>query len=160
MTALLRKSKASILELMKMLPDAHIAKEEDFVAWGRQFIDIAVSRISLGGVDLTDANLAQNAYYDMSYHLGCTEDDAEVKKVVDEAQEYFNAQEKREWVEWAGKMLMPRLHAQIAMEKADAVRAEQEDLEEMQQQDEREQRERERVEKEAELDKKEEEYIR
>jgi hypothetical protein len=40
----------------------------------------------------------------MSYHLGHTEDDVDVKKVVDEAQAYYNAQEKREWVEWAGKI--------------------------------------------------------
>jgi hypothetical protein len=57
----------------------------------------------------------------MSYQLGCTEDDAEVKKAVDEAQEYYNAQDRREWVEWAGKTLMPCLHAQMAMEKVDAV---------------------------------------
>jgi hypothetical protein len=68
----------------------------------------------------------------MSYHLEHTEEDAEVKKAVDEAQAYYNAQDKREWVEWAGKMLMPCLHVQIAMEKADAMRAEQEELEEMQ----------------------------
>jgi hypothetical protein len=43
----------------------------------------------------------------MSYHLGCKEEDAEVKKAVDEAQVYFNTQDKREWVEWAGKTLMP-----------------------------------------------------
>jgi hypothetical protein len=43
MTAFLHKSKAVILKLMKTLPDAHIAEEEDFVAWGRQFIDIVVS---------------------------------------------------------------------------------------------------------------------
>jgi hypothetical protein len=96
----------------------------------------------------------------MSYHLGCTEDDVDVKKAVDEVQEYYNAQEKREWVEWAGKTLMPHLHAQIAMEKADAARAEQEDLEEMRRQDEREQQERERVEKEAELEEREAKYIR
>jgi hypothetical protein len=53
----------------------------------------------------------------MSYFLACTEEDAEVKKVVDKAQEYFNVQEKREWVEWVGKTLMLHLHAQIAMEK-------------------------------------------
>jgi hypothetical protein len=41
------------------------------------------------------------------------EDDVEVKKAIDEAQG------KREWVEWAGKTLMPPMHAQIAMEKAD-----------------------------------------
>jgi hypothetical protein len=34
------------------------------------------------------------------------EDDAEVKKAVDEAQESYNAQDKREWVDWAGKILM------------------------------------------------------
>jgi hypothetical protein len=43
MTAFLRKSKASILELMKLIPDVHIAEEEDFVMWGRQFVNIAVS---------------------------------------------------------------------------------------------------------------------
>jgi hypothetical protein len=67
----------------------------------------------------------------MSYQLGWTEDDAEVKKVVDDVQEYYNAQEKREWVEWAGEILMPHLHVQIAMEKADVVRAEQEEAKEM-----------------------------
>jgi hypothetical protein len=46
------------------------------------------------------------------------------------------------------------------MEKVDEMRVEQEQLEEMQQQDEREQREWEQAEKEAELDEKEEEYIR
>jgi hypothetical protein len=58
------------------------------------------------------------------------EDDAEVKKAVDEAQEY-NAQDKREWVDWAGKILMPHLHAQVVMEKGDVVRAEQKEIEEL-----------------------------
>jgi hypothetical protein len=49
MTAFLRKSKAAILELMKMLPDGHIAEEEDFVALGRKFVEIVVSRKQLGG---------------------------------------------------------------------------------------------------------------
>jgi hypothetical protein len=44
MTAFLRKSKASILNLMKSMPDAHVAEEEDFVVWGQQFVNIAVSR--------------------------------------------------------------------------------------------------------------------
>jgi hypothetical protein len=79
----------------------------------------------------------------MSYQLERTEEDAEVKKAVDEAQAYYDAQEKREWVEWAGKTLMPHLHAQIAMERVDEMRAEQEQLEESRRQDEREQRERE-----------------
>jgi hypothetical protein len=90
--------------------------------------------------------------------LGRTKDDVDVKKAVDEAQVYYNAQEKREWVEWAGKILMPRLHVQMAMEQADAMRAEQEELEEMRQQDEVEQRER--AEKEAEWEEKEAELIR
>jgi hypothetical protein len=30
----------------------------------------------------------------MSYRLGCTEDDVDVKKAIDEAQEYYNTQEK------------------------------------------------------------------
>jgi hypothetical protein len=67
----------------------------------------------------------------MSYRLGCTEEDTKVQKVVDDIQEYFNVQEKREWVEWAGKTLMPCLHMQIAMEKADTARAEQEELDEL-----------------------------
>jgi hypothetical protein len=45
MTAFLWKSKASMLELMKLMLDAHIAEEEDFVTWGQQFVDVAVSRI-------------------------------------------------------------------------------------------------------------------
>jgi hypothetical protein len=45
MTAFLRTSKASIMNLMKSMPDAHIAEEEDFIMWGRQFVNIAVSRI-------------------------------------------------------------------------------------------------------------------
>jgi predicted Co/Zn/Cd cation transporter (cation efflux family) len=67
----------------------------------------------------------------MSYRLGCTEKDAEVKKAVNEVQEYFNVQEKREWVEWVGKTLILHLHMQITMEKTDMARAEQEELEEL-----------------------------
>jgi hypothetical protein len=63
--------------------------------------------------------------------IGCIEDDTEVKKAVDEAQEYHNVQDKREWVDWAGKILMPHLHVQVAMEKVDAVRVEQEEIEGM-----------------------------
>jgi hypothetical protein len=61
----------------------------------------------------------------MSYRLGHTEDDIDVKNAVDEAQRYYDVQEKREWVEWAGKVLMPQLHVQIAMEQVDATKAEQ-----------------------------------
>jgi hypothetical protein len=94
----------------------------------------------------------QDPYYEMSYHLSRTEDNAEVKKAVDEAQVVYDTHSKREWVEWAGKTLMPCLHAQIAMERADEMRAEQEGLEEMRRQDEREQWEWEWAEKEVELE--------
>jgi hypothetical protein len=44
MTSFLHKSKATILDHMKWMPDAHIADEE-FITWGRQFINAAISRI-------------------------------------------------------------------------------------------------------------------
>jgi hypothetical protein len=66
----------------------------------------------------------------MSYCLARTEDDAEVKKAVDKAQAVYDKYGKWEWVKWAGKTLMPRLHTQIEMERADAMRAEQDALEE------------------------------
>jgi hypothetical protein len=100
-------------------------------------------------VDITDAYFVQNTYYCMSYRLGCTEDDVDVKNAVDKAQQYYNVQDKREWVEWAGKILMPRLHAQMPMEQADAARVEEE-----------EQQNQERAQKEAELEGREMEYIR
>jgi hypothetical protein len=96
----------------------------------------------------------------MSYHLSRTEDDANVKKAVDEAHGVYDVCGKREWVEWVGKMLMPRLHAQIEMERADAMRVEQDAIEEERFQAERAQREEERAVKEAELERREEEYIK
>jgi hypothetical protein len=45
MTAHLLKTKTALLNMMKMLPDAHIAAEVDFVAWGRQFVDVTVSHV-------------------------------------------------------------------------------------------------------------------
>jgi hypothetical protein len=86
----------------------------------------------------------------MSYWLGCTEDNTEVKKAVDEAQEYYNVQDRRDWVEWVGKISMPCLHVQVAMEK-DMVRVEQEEAEEMCPQVERVQHEQEQAAKEVEL---------
>jgi hypothetical protein len=47
MSAHLLKTKTMLLDLMKMLPDAHITTEVDFVAWGRQFVDVAVSHVYL-----------------------------------------------------------------------------------------------------------------
>jgi hypothetical protein len=95
----------------------------------------------------------------MSYTLSRTEDDAEVKKAVDQAQGVYDARGKWEWVKWVGKTLMPRLHVQIEMERADAMRAEQDAIEEERYQAEQAQLEEERAAKEAELEKKEEEYI-
>jgi hypothetical protein len=96
----------------------------------------------------------------MSYNLSHTEDNAEVKKAVDEAQAVYDQHGKWEWVEWAGKTLMLRLHAQIEMERVDAIRVEQDTIEEERYQAERAQQEEERAVKEMELEKKEEEYIR
>jgi hypothetical protein len=45
MSAHLLKTKMTLLDLMKTLPDAHIAAEVDFIAWGRQFVDVAVSHV-------------------------------------------------------------------------------------------------------------------
>jgi hypothetical protein len=49
MTPFLHKSKVAIIELLKLLPDAHIAEEKDFEVWGRQFVDAVVSHIQIGG---------------------------------------------------------------------------------------------------------------
>jgi hypothetical protein len=160
MTSFLCKSKATILDLLKSMPDAHITEEEHFVVWGRQFVNAAVSQIEIGGMDTADQVLSWGTFYAMSYRLEYTEDDAEVKKVVNEAQEYYDVQDKREWVEWVGKTLIPHLHVQTAMEKADMVRAEQEIMDKLQLQEERVKREEEWAAKEVELDEKEAEYIR
>jgi hypothetical protein len=45
MSAHLLKTKAALLDLVKSLPEAHIAEESDFIAWGRQFVDVAVSQV-------------------------------------------------------------------------------------------------------------------
>jgi hypothetical protein len=111
-------------------------------------------------VDLTDVECDQDAYYKMSYQLSRTEDDTEVKNAVDEVQGVYDVRGKQEWVEWAGKTLLPRMYAQIEMERADAMRAEQDAIEEERYQAEWAQLEEERAAKEAELEKKEGEYIR
>jgi hypothetical protein len=45
MTAQLLKTKTTLLNLMKSLPEAHITEEADFVVWGRRFVDAAVSHV-------------------------------------------------------------------------------------------------------------------
>jgi Fe-S cluster biosynthesis and repair protein YggX len=87
------------------------------------------------------------------------EDNAKVKKAVNEVQAVYDKCGKQEWVEWAGKNLMLRLHAQIEMERADAMRAEQDAMEEERYQAERAEHEQECAAKEAELEVREEEYI-
>jgi hypothetical protein len=99
-------------------------------------------------------------YYKMSYQLSHTEDDAEVKKAVDEVQGVYDVHGKREWVEWAGKTLMPCLHVQMVTEQADTMRAEQDAIDKEQIQAERAEREQECAAKEAELEVREDEYIK
>jgi hypothetical protein len=96
----------------------------------------------------------------MSYNLSRTEDNAKVKKAVGEAQGVYDVHGKREWVEWVGKTLMPWLHAQMAMEQADTMRAEQDVINEEQSQAERAEREQERAAKEAQLEAREDKYIK
>jgi hypothetical protein len=50
MMSFLCKSKATILNLLKSLPDMHIAEEQDFEVWGCQFVDIVVSHIQIGWI--------------------------------------------------------------------------------------------------------------
>jgi hypothetical protein len=49
MTAYIRKSKAALLEHMKLIPDVPATKDEDYVIWGKRFIEIAVSRQFIRG---------------------------------------------------------------------------------------------------------------
>jgi hypothetical protein len=41
--AMINDIKNSIADLMKMLPDRHIADKGDFKAWGKEFTDLIVS---------------------------------------------------------------------------------------------------------------------
>jgi hypothetical protein len=52
MMSFLHKSKATILNLLKSLPAAHIAEKKDFEVWGHQFVDAMVSQRRIGGVDM------------------------------------------------------------------------------------------------------------
>jgi hypothetical protein len=53
----LYKSKTAILNLLKSLLAAHMAKGKDFKVWDRQFIDTVVGHIQIGGVDMADQTL-------------------------------------------------------------------------------------------------------
>jgi hypothetical protein len=43
MTTFLRKCKVALLDHMKAIPDAPGADDEDYIIWGKQFIEIVVS---------------------------------------------------------------------------------------------------------------------
>jgi hypothetical protein len=49
MTAFIRKAKVALLEHMKTIPNTPAAEDEDYLVWGRQFVDIVVSRKIIGG---------------------------------------------------------------------------------------------------------------
>jgi hypothetical protein len=49
--------------------------------------------------------------------LGLTEDDQDISAIIEEARDYFNNKDKREWVEWAGMILMPKLHVEKVVAK-------------------------------------------
>jgi hypothetical protein len=44
MTAFICKAKAALLDHMKAIPDAPGADDEDYIVWGKQFVEITVSR--------------------------------------------------------------------------------------------------------------------
>jgi hypothetical protein len=44
MTAFLCKSKVALLEHIQSIPDAPATDNEDYVVWGRRFVEVAVSR--------------------------------------------------------------------------------------------------------------------
>jgi hypothetical protein len=49
MTAFIHKSKVVLLEHMKSIPNAPAAEDEDYIVWGKQFVEITVSRKLIGG---------------------------------------------------------------------------------------------------------------
>jgi hypothetical protein len=44
MTAFLQKSKVVLLEHMKSIPNAPATEDEDYIVWGKRFVEIVVSR--------------------------------------------------------------------------------------------------------------------
>jgi hypothetical protein len=49
MSAFIHRYKVALLEHMKSIPDAPGTNDEDYVVWGKQFVEIAVSRKSMRG---------------------------------------------------------------------------------------------------------------
>jgi hypothetical protein len=72
---------------------------------------------------------------------------------INEARGTFNSFDKREWVGWAGKTLMPKLHGEIEAEKLAAAMVDKHRAEE-------ERREREKTEQQEKFDRRAEELIR
>jgi hypothetical protein len=89
--------------------------------------------------------------------LGLTGGDQDIIAIIEEARDYFNNKDKREWVEWAGTILIPKLHAEMEMEKVAArrVQVEAERLERIRQEEQK--QEKEQVDREAEFDRRAEE---
>jgi hypothetical protein len=94
MAYMLTPIKSAVIEFSKSFPDIAMAKEINFETWG----------------------------HDFAFSLGLAEDDQDIVAVIEEAWDYFNNQDKKEWVEWAGTILMPKLHAKMEMKKAVARR--------------------------------------
>jgi hypothetical protein len=57
MMTFLCKSKATILNVLKLLPATHMAEGKDFEIWGCQFVNAIVSHIQIGWVDIADQTL-------------------------------------------------------------------------------------------------------
>jgi hypothetical protein len=49
MTTFIRKSKVVLLKHMKPIPDVPAADDEDYIIWGKHFVEIAVSRKLIRG---------------------------------------------------------------------------------------------------------------
>jgi hypothetical protein len=124
MAYMLAPIKSAVIEFSKSFPDIAMAKEINFEMWG----------------------------HDFAFSLGLAEDDQDIVAVIEEAWDYFNNQDKKEWVEWAGTILMPKLHAKMEMKKAVArrVQVEAEGLDQIRKEEQK--WEQERLDREAEFD--------
>jgi hypothetical protein len=57
------------------------------------------------------------------FSLGIVEDDQDIVAIIKESHDYFNNKDTREWVEWAGNILMLKLYTEMEMEKGVVKRA-------------------------------------
>jgi hypothetical protein len=152
MSFFLALPKKAILKLSKSLPAIGMAEDIDFEAWGHKFVVAMVSESIF-----VESNFFNEFSWREYYHLtSVSGEPAENKGVImaiDEAHIIFDSFDKREWVGWAGKTLMPKLHGEIEVEKSAAATAEKRRANE-------EQREREKGEQQEKFDRRAEELIR